>query len=293
MRDKKQILHELDEAIDKMDMETVNASLEQLSHVENIPDIAEDANLFAARIEMISKENRTMKHPKNVFKLTLAATIALALGLTVYAVANPQTFAFLSGDRFVTMRTNQSMTSAEAQDMVREAQEVEKNAPARSEEDIAALTPESMTFETPEQAEKELDMRLVLPSAFPQMTLDSISGQTMYGESGYKSSTMWTEYSDTADRRLGVTIVREQIPTGEEITSFTQHDIDKGSLGSYKSKSGLTFTTLTESDESGEKQAHIATTTVGEYEYTLVFFGFEESERQAILDSTDLSAYQK
>lgn len=37
--------------------------------------------------------------------------------------------------------------------------------------------------------------------------------------------------------------------------------------------------------------AHIATTMIGEYQYSLVFFGFDELQRTEIIDSVDLSVY--
>ena len=47
-----------------------------------------------------------------------------------------------------------------------------------------------------------------------------------------------------------------------------------------------------ESDSTGERTAQIATVLLGEYEYSLVFVGFEPQEWQKIVDSTDLSPYQ-
>lgn len=91
---------------------------------------------------------------------------------------------------------------------------------------------------------------------------------------------------------LGVTTKREVIPEGTPLTSYTLHEFDEGSEGSYRSKSGITFTTLAESDSTGERTAQIATVLLGEYEYSLVFVGFEPQEWQKIVDSTDLSPYQ-
>lgn len=222
-------------------------------------------------------------------RLAFSAALAAALGVTVYAAVNLHLLSFPSGTRYVTtMRTNQAMTEQEAQALVQDDLRERSDAPNGN----SAVLPPQQSFQSVKEAEAAMDMTLILPSAMPEMKLDSIEGQSFYNEAGYQNNTVRIVCSDPGGRMLGVTTKREVIPEGTPLTSYTLHEFDEGSEGSYRSKSGITFTTLTESDSTGERTAQIATVLLGEYEYSLVFVGFEPQEWQKIVDSTDLSPYQ-
>ena len=229
-----------------------------------------------------------MKHSKKAIRLAFAAALAAALGVTVYAAVNLHLLSFSSGTRYVTMRTNQAMTEQEAQALVRDDLRERSDAP---DGNSAVLAPQQ-SFQSVEEAEAAMDMTLILPSAMPEVKMDSIKGQSLYNEAGYQNNTVWIVCSGPGGRMLGVTTTREVVPEGAPLTSYTLHEFDEGSEGSYRSKSGVTFTTLTESDGTGERTAQIATVLLGEYEYSLVFVGFEPQEWQKIVDSADLSPYQ-
>lgn len=290
MKDKNQTLRALEESIDQMDMEAINRSLEELSFAEPQPIQAEDPRLFSARILKLNQEEQTMKHPSKTLRITIVAAAVALMGLTVYAATGFQKFSFQSGDDFVTLRTNQDMTSQEAKALVdRDAEEAAKNPQGESSQGAITVLPDK-TFDSLKQAETEMDMVLPLPAKLPEMALDSATGQILYSE-GFEDRTVWLSYSDEKDRMFELTVSRQVITGDEAITSYTTGEMDEGSLGSYKSKSGIVYNTLSESDETGEMTANIATTAVGEYEYTLVFLGFSEAERQEIIDSADLSVY--
>lgn len=229
-----------------------------------------------------------MKHSKKAIRLAFAAALAAALGVTVYAAVNLHLLSFSSGTRYVTMRTNQAMTEQEAQALVRDDLQERSDAP---DGNSAVLAPQQ-SFQSVEEAEAAMNMTLILPSAMPEVKMDSIKGQSLYNEAGYQNNTVWIVCSGPGGRMLGVTTTREVVPEGAPLTSYTLHEFDEGSEGSYRSKSGVTFTTLTESDGTGERTAQIATVLLGEYEYSLVFVGFEPQEWQKIVDSADLSPYQ-
>ena len=229
-----------------------------------------------------------MKHSKKAMRLAFAAALAAALGVTVYAAVNLHLLSFSSGTRYVTMRTNQAMTEQEAQALVRDDLRERSDAP---DGNSAVLAPQQ-SFQSVEEAEAAMNMTLILPSAMPEVKMDSIKGQSLYNEAGYQNNTVWIVCSGPGGRMLGVTTTREVVPEGAPLTSYTLHEFDEGSEGSYRSKSGVTFTTLTESDGTGERTAQIATVLLGEYEYSLVFVGFEPQEWQKIVDSADLSPYQ-
>jgi hypothetical protein len=187
------------------------------------------------------------------------------------------------------VRTTDNLTEEEAKDMAAAANE-DREPPIPG---VNVLSPEEyLFFESVEEAESGLDMEIVMPAALPAMNLDGIDGDRMSFGDGVESRTAWLTYSDDAGRQFGITVERNVAPPGTPVTHITEHDMDEGSLGSYTSKSGVEYTTLTESnpDDSSET-AVIATVMIGEYEYALVFVGFDEAERHAILDSADLSVY--
>jgi hypothetical protein len=288
VKSRKQILKDLDDAIDRMDTAAIDAALLEVPR-EISP---EDPALFAARILKLNKEKNSMKYSRRPLKFALVAAVILVMGVTAYAAVTGRLFAFGQGDKYVTIRSNEEMTEQEALDMAAEAAE----APEPTSEEKAAANAEvdtrEQSFASVEEAEAGMDMLIPLPEKLPEMTLESAEGQTVAWGEGAESRTVWLNYSDSAGRMFGLTVSREITPPGAPVTHYSENDMDEGSLGAYTSKTGVKYDTLTESDETGEKTAHIAVAQAGEYEYALVFAGFEEAERQQILDSVDLSEYK-
>ncbi len=288
MQDKVEILKKIDAAIDAMDEASIDSGLQALYPLEPQPIQMEDPSLFAARIQKRNKENHTMKQSAKGFRIAIVAAVILIMSVTVYATGALRFFRFQQGDKFVTLRTNQDITQSEAEQLV----SVDFSTSSIPEEAVGQVQTQEFTFDSVEEAEQTLDMEIVIPGAMPEIPLESAMGSTaLFGED-MQSHTVWLNYQDDAGRMMGITVVREVVKPGSDVISYTTGDIDEGSLGKYKSKSGIVYQTLTESDDTGSKTAHIATTIVGEYEYNLVFFGFEQSEREAIIDSADLSIYK-
>lgn len=289
LKDRKQILAELDAAIEEQNLDAIERGLEALSQAETHPIAPEDPMVFCAAIKKLDKEQRTMKKP--IYKIAIVAAAVALLSVGVYAASALNLFSFRQGDRFVTMRTTESMTEQEARELVEgDASAREENTAGVSQEAVGQADVEEFTFATPEQAAAKLDLKLPLPAAMPELPLSSATGSVMRFGENYEDRTVWLNYGDPADKAFGVTVIREILPEGEAVTSYTTHDMDEGSLGRYKSKSGTEYTILSESNEDGSLTAHIATTMMGEYEYSLVFVGFSQAERNAVIDSTDLSS---
>lgn len=288
MKDKKQILEQLDYAIDCADMDDIERELQHLSLVESDVIGAEDALLFAARIKKINEEKYHMNKLHKPLKFAVIVAVIAAMGVTVYAASTLNRFSFSSGDKYVTVDTTESMTADDAKAFV----ENDFNQETSDEVDVGSAETEKLSFDTVTQAEQELNMSLILPAKMPEMSLDSATGEILRFGEGMETHFCWLNYSDAQGRKFGITVTRDIIKAGTPITSYTTHDIDEGSVGTYKSKSGKEYTTLTESNETGDMTAYIATIKIGEYEYTLVFFGFDEVERHKIIDSVDLSSYK-
>lgn len=277
MGEKERLLKSLDAAIDGMDLEEVDRCLTALSSQESAPIPAEDTKLFAARIVALGKEHSTMTGSKKSVKLAALVAAVLAMGATAYAANALGVFSFVSGDRFATVQTNSSMTEEEAKKLVEEGQSI-------PDEDRNAVYPVSQEYESIADAEAALDLQAILPRQLPEnLTLSGISGI-----SG-STSTLWLEYADEEDRIFGLTISRTIL---EEGASYTLHDMDEGSLGSYTAKNGQTYTLLSESNDDGTQTANIAMALVGEYEYAVVFVGYTEAQQQAVLESIDLTDYK-
>lgn len=290
MKDKEQLLRELEDAIDRADMDAIERGLVGLSSVEPQPILGEDPRLFSARILKQHKENENMKASTKVWRVTAIAAAAALMGVAVYAAAEFQRFSLAGGDKFVTLQTNQDITQQEANQIMEEGLDHQVTPEERAAA-AQAIQQNEQSFASVEEAAAQMNMVLPLPGAMGDMELESATGQSLYGE-GVEDHTVWLNFADSKDRMVGVTVTR-QIVTGT-VTTTTTGDMDEGSLGTYKSKSGITYTTLTESDETGENTAFIAMATVGEYEYALVLDqGFTESERHALIDSVDLTACKK
>lgn len=295
MNDKKAILKEMEKAIDDMDMAAFDRGLDMLSSLETQNIVAEEPRIFSARVQKLCQEDIQMEskpswsRKKTRFIAVIAVASALLMGASVYAANNLNLFSFLSDDKYVTIRTTEDITEDEAKARA----ESDDTAPSAPEN---AVTPEQTEyqFESVEQARETMDMEIPFPADLPAMRFESGQGLSLALDTdGSEKRMVWLTYADDQQRMFGITVSRALFKPGVPHSSITTSDADPSSMGTYHSKSGFAYNTITESDDSGEKTAHIATTMIGEYDYALVFVGFEQAEREAIIDSVDLSGYQK
>lgn len=284
MNKKQKLLKDIDRSIDSMDLNSVNNGLDALLHMENQTIEAEDYKEFAAKIINKNMEVKSnMKH-KKIIQIAIVAAIVCTMGITAFASNVLNMFTFVKDGKLVNIVTDQEMTEAEAEKLASEIDFIPG---------VNSVESEDLTFNTIEEAEAKMEINLIIPSGMPEMKLASAKGQT-FNYPNAKNDYIWLDYEDNNGRMFGITTTRETLfDSNIAVSKITSTDIDEGSLGSYVNKDGIEFTTLTESDDTGERTAHIATTKINNYEYSLVFFGFEEKERQAIIDSVDLSTYSK
>jgi len=277
MKKKQDIMKDLDQAIDAMDTDGIDRGLEDLADIETHPIPAENANLFAARIKKMNKENVKMIKPRKFMKAAVVAAAILTVGVSVYA-ANPfNIFSIVQDNRLITVRTNESITDVDGNQM--EVQfEFSPDAPKHDE---AEVNTQKYTFDTVTQAEEELDIKLVLPYAVNQMKLESATGETAKDE-GAESQNARISYTDLGGHKIDITIAR--IIT--DMAVISEHEFEEGSLDTYKNKYGVEFTMFTMSD----KQIYFAA--IGEYEYSVYFTGYNEKEQKEIMDTVNLSEYE-
>lgn len=279
MKKKQDIMNELDQAIDAMDIDGIDRGLEVLTAIETHPIQAENVNLFAARIKKMNKENVKMMKPRKYIKVAVVAAAIMTTGLTVYAANALNVFSFVQDNKFVTVRTNESITDAEGNQI---QVQINPDAPKHRE----YIVPESQkeySFDTVAQAENELDIKLTLPSVAAQMELESATGQiTKYDHS--ESRFAWLKYTDTQERKIEIT--NTKIIDESDITSISEYEFGEDSLGTYKNKFNVEFTLFTDTDKT------IYIVAIGEYEYSISFTGYNENEQKEIVETLNLSEYK-
>ena len=288
MQKKDELRRALDSAIDRGELAAIESSLEALMAQEADTIRAEDPRLFAARLQkmQMNKERLSMNQPRKWMTAAVVAAAVLVMGATAFAAVQLNWFTFADGERFVSVRTNQNISEQEAREIIDSDTEMPEDV---DPEMMAQPEVKELTFATVEEARAQMDMQVPLPGSLPEMDLASADGTiTRFGED-LERRTLWLNYTDDKGRIFGVTISREVYLSGQEMFGYTSSDMDEGSAGQYVSKAGDVYTTLTESNETGDMTAHIATIMQGEYEYALVFVGFEDAERAALIDSVDIS----
>ena len=291
MKSKQQILSELDQAIEQMDMGEIDRQLEQLSSVETSIE-PEDVKLFSARILKQSEEKHNMKRTRIPAKIIAVAAIIIAMGLTIYAATTGlNVFTFHSDGLFGIIHTTEQEFDMPLRPFPPEYLENAEFVPMDGVE-----IPPMTYFEDVAQAQTALGMPIVLPSAMPQLEASNISGMIVT-QPGGNSHTAWLDFEDESSGRLmGIVVTHNNITDpGQPFTVGTTTNMDDGSLGSFTTDCGVEFKTITETEQDGQQRtAFIAIASLGQgrYQYAIAFHGFEQAEREAIINSIDFSVYR-
>lgn len=262
----------IDRAIDEGDTEEIERLLSKTPDTEDMP------RDFALSIISRCKENKTMKKLRISKIGVVAAAVVLCCGAVGGAVLVKH-YSMEYGNKYIQVASNEDIDE-------KELAEIAKNS-AVDIEDIESgkvIVANTKTYSSVEEAEKEMGIKAVLPAVMPELKLDKVEGCVLNDN----RKDMYIEYGSPDTKYFGITLGYEKLGQGE--SSVTTGDIDEGSLGSYTSAKGYKFDTL---DESGKgKTAHIYTTHVGDYEYSLVFSDFDEKEMEKVVDSVDLESYR-
>lgn len=277
----------LNKAIDTNNVDEIKKQLEKLEEIEALTNRMGDSTLLAKRIIKENKKgNETMKN--NSKKLgTMIASLSLAVligGGTIYATGLYKNFTYFGEETTSTVKSAcPGITEEEMESMAKEASETYG---ITLDEGTTVVTPEEYTFASIEEVKEALDIEIAIPNAVPKdFVLDEeIYVESMKDEAFGKRESIYLTYSSELDenRRLGVSIFNEQL--GEETTVVTT--TDSVYKEEYTNAFGDEYKIL---EEDG---GIIATTTVGNIEYAIIFLGVEEEEMHQIIDSTDLSIYR-
>lgn len=279
-----EIRKELDKAIEAGDMEKIN------NIMQNIPDCQPETNVndFIDNIRhKCAGEVKTMKKKISTRIAIAAAAIVAVTGVSVSAAALLKQFSFFKDGNYVTVSSNSDLSEEEAKKLAEDA--VNDIDVTPNEHNTAK--PE--VFENIQSAEKTYDMNIIMPEKMPDLKLSDITGSQMYTGENSSISTVWLNYGDfeKGGKGFGLTVTRNNFADGDEITSIDSSDAVKDGE-EFTSEKGYSFNVLKDSDEESGRTAKIMTANVGEYEYSMVFFGFNDSEINDIVNSVDLSQYK-
>ncbi len=277
------IRQDLDRAIEEGNMEDIKNMLER------IPDCTPpmSAGELADSIMSDDKEVRPMKNKIPARVLLVASVIAVIACASVSAGSLLKHYVFEKDGYYVKVETNNSNLSEDEANKLAEERLKASKETEPSEENI--LKPQ--TFATVEEAEKALDMDIVMPKHMPGLELKEISGaKTHLSEKSSKSS-VWLTYGDTESKAFGLTVTKADY--NDEYVEGTLITDSKVTGEEFVTDKGIKYDILTDTDETGEKTAYIYVTNAGRYEYAMDFYGFDKTEMESIVNSADISEYLK
>ena len=287
----------LDNAIDDGNMEEIDILLNDISDIDNDSIEPDNVEEFVKSVKReIEKGGIKMKRKVNFKRMVaIAAAIVAVVGVGVSGSSLFKQYVFSDGDKFYTLSSDSDFDE-NALDVIEksiksgEEMTVPKALTGESSSEIGigkASDIEEKSFNSIEEAEKYLGMKVVLPKVMPDLEISAIKGSKIeFGENN-SSSTIWATYGDIYTKAFGITVRKMNFEEG--VSALTSTDMDEGSHGEYVSPKGYKFDKFNESDETKERTANIYFTSIGDYQYSFTFYNFSEDERRNIIDSFDLS----
>lgn len=268
----------LDSAVEVENMEEIKRIL------KDIPDIKPELSYKDFSDSIRHKYPKEENKMKINYKIPMiAAIIAVVAGATVGASALIKQFTFNINDKYVTVSSNSDISSNEAKKIAEEAYDYEVKPDETN-------TVEPDRFNSISEAEAKYNMKVIIPEKLPDLELNDVSGSELYISDTSKQSTIWVDYGNINKEAFALTVVRYDY-NDSDITSITSTDAEsKGEH--FISERGYEFNVLKDSDEESGKTANIMTANMGEYEYSMVFVGFDKSTIEEIVNSVDLESYR-
>lgn len=272
----------LDRAIEAENMEEIK------NIIDNIPDCEPEIDVkeFTAKIKnKCTGEVNTMKRKVSVKAAAVVAAVVAVTGVSVGAATLLKQFSFEKDGNYITVTSNDDLSEAEAEKL---ADDMADGNPVPDDTNTA----KAEVYETVEDAEKAYNMDVIMPDKMPELELSEVTGIKTYAGENSSLATIWATYGNTDKKAFALTVTKNDFADSDTVTNITEFDA-KGAGEKFVSENGYTFDKLSDADEASGKSAEIMKTNVGEYEYSMVFFGFDESEMEDIVNSLDLSDYEK
>lgn len=297
----KEIQKKLDEAIDLMDIQKIDELLNEIPEDNfNMSEVDSEAiKNFSQNIKSLNNsEGKNMKILKSkTFKITVAAAAIMALtGVGTIASGLIKNYNLSKDGKYYNIISTQDLNKNDLDGMIdtpdknNENGELKVNA-SKEGENARQAEKEDFNFNSIEEAENKLGLKIILPQKMPNLELSDITGSMVDFGGGTKTNTVWANFGSIEDKLIGLTITKNIIAL-DDTTIISSGDMDEGSKDEYVSAKGYKFTTFNESNEDGSKTANIANINIGTYEYSVVFFNYSQNEMNSILDSIDLSEYK-
>lgn len=268
----------LDRAVESGNVKKINEILNSISADE--PELSSKA--FAKEIR--AKCSKEVNKMKLNYKIMIAvATIASITCVSVGAATLLKTYSFNKDGKYISITSNSDLSAEEAE-KIAEAEGDYTHKPDKTN------VVENEQFSTISEAEKKYDMEVILPEKLPNLEITGVEGQEMFITDKSKDSTIWLSYGDYNKKAFALTVTKNSF-NDEDITSVSSSDAVKDG-DAFVSEKGYIFDVLKDSNEESGKSANIYTTTIGCYEYSMVFTGFDSNEIKEIVDSVDLENYK-
>jgi len=271
-----QDFEEINKLIDANEIDELEAALDQFMKQNEFPYELEESKVFAKRIiKRRRKEQYVMKK-----SLVTASIIGICLiGTTItYASGLFKKFTFLTEKGTAIVKTTENLTEEQAEQMVDRL----INLPEDSGEQVETIEPVENRYTSIEEAEKDLDFPLILPSNIPEQFKEEKEVMVLINPIMEKTYVYVIFKADTEETNsiLKIDIIKETVSEGTSISvRQTPGEI-------YTTKDHIEYE-ITREQETCLK----ATTYVGAYEYGIFTNGIEEAVFYDIIDSVDVSAY--
>lgn len=277
----RQDINEIDKLIDGQDIDKLEAALDKLIVQDEFLYEIEEGKAFAKRIiKCRRKETYIMK------KSFVAASIigVLLMGATAaYASGVFNRFIFLTNKGAAVITTSENLTQEEAKHKLDDFMKL----PEQSGQLVEKSEPIEKHYSTIEEAQKELEFQITLPSNMPEIFKQEKEVMVLI-EPVLKKTFVYIIFdADTEGihSMLKIDIVKETYSEGTSIS------VRQAADETYTTSNGIEYEITREQDKVTNAKSLKAKTYVNNYEYGIFTNGVEETTFYDIIDSIDISAY--
>lgn len=273
----------LDEAIDNMDMMEIEKQLDKLLVDKPFPYTIENSKLFAKKIIKNQKKGYDImkRNSKKCGTLIASLILTITVGVTAaYATGLFEDFNFFYKNTTVEIESNQNIGEKKAKKLAEEAND-SYNTPSNTKE--SSTETNLKIFSSIQEVKEALGIDIVLPSYIPtDFEIDKdIRVQPSYNNN-YNIYTSYTS-KENEEKFLGVTVISNNLPEDSTVVTVS----DAVYKDDYTTPSGTQYTLL------DEDSLTIAKVEINNIKYGLLFRGVSKDEMHKVIDSVDLSPYEK
>lgn len=278
-----EIRKSIDKAIENGNIREIQSIISNIPDCE--PKMPVNDFIKSVKEKCVIKEDNNMKNKFSMKVLITVAAVAVIGCVSVGAATIFKTFTFNENGKFISVTANNDISEEEAARLAKdEAERIKAVMP----DEKNRIKPDN--FKSIEEAERAYNMIVVLPDKKPDMDLSSVEGIETYITEKSSTSTIWAEYGNPDEKAYGLTVVKKKY-VDEDITDIFTNDA-KATDEKFVSDKGYSFDILKDIDEATGRSAKIFVTYVGDYEYSVCFMNFDDTEIEDVVNSIDLGEYK-